>query len=470
MRWSVRQIAMQTAQVIAMLVLTSNAGQDAHAASFQGLGVPGDCQGTGAAGVAARGDVVVGTMAHLNGIDEAFRWTADTGIVGLGAGYDFVTHGSDVSSDGSTAVGWHSTIMGRDVAFRWTKDGGMASLPGSLAADHYAQAVSADGAVVVGFRRDGSGTTALRWEGGKVMELEDLGGWGSGTEAYGVSADGLAIVGNGRTNSRSPEAFLWTPASGTIGLGDLAGGYFGSWASDISSDGAVVVGASSSASGEQAYRWTSRAGMMGLRLPPGAVRSYATGVSADGWRIVGYGHSLSEPEPFLWDRVHGTRNLAKVLAGEYGLDLAGWNLETAEAISDDGRTIVGNGLNPKGQPEAWLARIPEFILPVIGDVDLDADVDTFDVAVIQTKYSMTREASWADGDFDGNGAVDIFAVALMQVHYGHGVADFMAPVPEPAALVLAAVGFAAVLACRAARFVSSRSSTWRTPCDWPSCS
>ncbi|RMF59220.1 MAG: hypothetical protein D6743_16610, partial [Calditrichaeota bacterium] len=54
---------------------------------------------------------------------------------------------------------------------------------------------------------------------------------------------------------------------------------------------------------------------------------------------------------------NGMRDLKLVLMEHYGLDLTGWKLETATGISDDGKTIVGGGTNPNGQPEAWIARL-----------------------------------------------------------------------------------------------------------------
>jgi len=44
---------------------------------------------------------------------------------------------------------------------------------------------------------------------------------------------------------------------------------------------------------------------------------------------------------------------------QLGLDLTGWTLEEATAISDDGRAIVGYGTNPDGFTEGWYAVIPE---------------------------------------------------------------------------------------------------------------
>ena len=38
-----------------------------------------------------------------------------------------------------------------------------------------------------------------------------------------------------------------------------------------------------------------------------------------------------------------------------GVDLTGWQLSGASSISNDGNTIVGWGINPRGLQEAWVA-------------------------------------------------------------------------------------------------------------------
>ena len=53
------------------------------------------------------------------------------------------------------------------------------------------------------------------------------------------------------------------------------------------------------------------------------------------------------------------RNLQDVLVDDCGLDLNGWTLRSATDISDDGHVIVGYGINPAGDREAWVATIPE---------------------------------------------------------------------------------------------------------------
>ena len=62
---------------------------------------------------------------------------------------------------------------------------------------------------------------------------------------------------------------------------------------------------------------------------------------------------------FIWDSVHGMRDLRDVLVSDFGLDLTGWTLRSANDISADGTVIVGTGINPDGNPEAYRAVVPE---------------------------------------------------------------------------------------------------------------
>ena len=51
------------------------------------------------------------------------------------------------------------------------------------------------------------------------------------------------------------------------------------------------------------------------------------------------------------DELNGMQSLETYLI-DLGIDLAGWHLDSALAISADGTTIVGYGGNPYGQPAA----------------------------------------------------------------------------------------------------------------------
>lgn len=192
-----------------------------------------------------------------------------------------------------------------------------------------------------------------------MVGLGDLPGGTFASSAFAVSSDGSVIVGRGSSASGSTEAFRWTSGGGMVGLGDLAGGTFASDAQASSSDGSVVVGNGTSASGLEAYRWTSGGGMVGLGdLAGGQFESRAWDVSGDGLVVVGASYSLSGLEAIIWDQTNGMRALDEVLI-DLGIDLTGWTLTQATGISADGSIIVGYGDHTGFGPEAWIAVIPE---------------------------------------------------------------------------------------------------------------
>jgi probable HAF family extracellular repeat protein len=125
-----------------------------------------------------------------------------------------------------------------------------------------------------------------------------------------VSADGSVVVGGSLD-----QAFRWTSTGGMVGLGILPGQLPGnhSVASAVSADGSMVVGSSGfSDTGTVAFRWTPAGGMVSLGLLPGEVRgvgltgSFAAGVSADGSVVVGIDTAASD-RAFVWDATHGMR-------------------------------------------------------------------------------------------------------------------------------------------------------------------
>lgn len=185
--------------------------------------------------------------------------------------------------------------------------------------------------------------------------LGDSAGGVGGEKAYEVSADGTVVVGCVE-GLYADEAFRWTLAGGLEGLDFLSGGDT-SCALGVSADGSVVVGYSAAGDEREAFRWTPSSGMSGLGdLPGGAVRSTAHGVSDDGAMVVGVGHTDSGNEAFIW--IRGTLfNLRTWLIDTLHLDLSGWTLTEARRISADGSTIIGYGLNPDGDREAWVAHI-----------------------------------------------------------------------------------------------------------------
>lgn len=341
-----------------------------HGASFGGLGdLSGGIFESAAYDVSADGSVVVGYSRSGSGV-EAFRWTSSTGISGLGdlTGGTFSSYAWGVSGDGLTIVGSSVGSSGLE-AFRWTSGAGMAGLSdlsgGSFQSEAYS--ASTNGSTIVGYGVTTAGVgeigqRAVRWlAAGSPTALNNL----DYSYASAVSGDGLTIVGTQNTGGGT-QAFRWTLASGMVGLGSSAGGVLSSYSAyAISADGSVIVGQgfhSAATSESEAFSWTQATGLVGLGdLAGGTFYSYAWDTSGDGSIIVGAGRSASGDEAFIWDAAHGMRNLRDVLVSDYGVtDLTGWTLTSARAISADGQTIVGDGINPSGQTEAWrVTGVPE---------------------------------------------------------------------------------------------------------------
>ncbi|HPF38964.1 MAG TPA: PEP-CTERM sorting domain-containing protein [Phycisphaerae bacterium] len=170
------------------------------------------------------GSVVVGVSENSVFVDEAWRWTQSDGMVGLGnlEGGEFSSQALSVSADGSVVVGWSNTAAGRE-AFRWTETTGMVSLgdlPGGMV-DSEAQAVSADGSIIVGFGQStGNRREPFIWDAQNGMRsLQRIFVDGLGLDllywdltrthaAYGISADGMTIVGNGFNQWGENEAWV----------------------------------------------------------------------------------------------------------------------------------------------------------------------------------------------------------------------------------------------------------------------
>jgi len=186
---------------------------------------------------------------------EAFRWTQAGGMVGLGdlPGGSFGSRAIDVSADGSVIVGEGYGQYTLE-AFRWTESGGMIGLgdliPGSYVSGSKAYGVSADGSVVVGGAYSRSGYEAFWWtEADGMVGLGDLPGGTFSSTAWDVSADGSVVVGRSRSAS-AYEAFIWDKTNGMRNLKDILTRQFGldltGWtlndAYGVSDDGVTIVG------------------------------------------------------------------------------------------------------------------------------------------------------------------------------------------------------------------------------------
>lgn len=165
--------------------------------------------------------------------------------------------------------------------------------------------------------------------------------------ANGVSLDGTYVVGwthvaASGADFRHTAGFIWTQAEGMKSLGSLSEAHCfadRSAANAVSRDGTVAVGKVRTAQGQwHAGRWVAGVGWSDLGVLGGSL-SEAAGVSANGKVVVGWSsqESSSNFHAFRWTPERGMEDLNLV----YAPLLQGIELETATAVSPDGRFIVG---------------------------------------------------------------------------------------------------------------------------------
>jgi uncharacterized membrane protein len=353
------------------------------AAEFRGLGFLPQGTFSSAFGISADGKVIVGS-ANINGSNHAVRYV----VPASGAG-SFVDLGAAianaqaeaVSSDGRRIVG---TINPEDFnsqrrAFVWDRDraGGaiIQVLPFGADADTpAAHGVSGDGTIIVGDAIDKDRQSLARhpyvwklnpasgnYDPEYLPNVFNNDGLGVG-RAFGVSGSGAAAVtvGEAQAEFGLQAAFFLSTSAQVI---DLSGqSTHKSSARAISSSGGAVVGVRD----KRAFRWMQQAGFVDLGDFTGALeQSRASAISADETQVVGAANTQGAQVAFIWDPGNGMRKLADVLAALSGPDVnvTGWTLTEATAISDDGTVIAGNGTDPQGNSQAWLAKLPA--IPVI---------------------------------------------------------------------------------------------------------
>ena len=81
---------------------------------------------------------------------------------------------------------------------------------------------------------------------------------------------------------------------------------------------------------------------------------------------------------------------------------------------------------------------------VLGDLNLDGRVDRIDTALVVQNLGLAANADLTDGDLDDDDAVTLADLAILRLNMGHTHAPSpsLASVPEPSALVLAALACA----------------------------
>jgi probable HAF family extracellular repeat protein len=197
--------------------------------------------------------------------------------------------------------------------------------------------ISRDSKTAIGYIDNGFFTPyhAFRWtESTGLVDLGTLDPPNNVTKssyAHDVSSDGSVIVGFSSTPGLWEHAFRWTAATGMVDLGSgAAPGLDGSSrAYGTSADGNVVVGWSSFPTTTAAFRWTEIGGFQ--QLGPNAVA--ATAVNAEGTVVIGTRTTgINAGGAFRWTETGGLQDLGA---------LPGHTRAIATGISDDGSIVVG---------------------------------------------------------------------------------------------------------------------------------
>ncbi|MFO0898513.1 MAG: PEP-CTERM sorting domain-containing protein [Pirellulales bacterium] len=234
--------------------------------------------------VSADGSIISGTgVRDDNGEYEAFRWTRESGAVPIGTLSSTQSWPGPwvraMTDNGAAIVGSSESPNGQE-AFLWTAETGMrglGDLPGGLFNSGIC-GMTPDAETLVGFANSERGWEAVRWT--QSAGFTVLGE--PATVATHISDDGQVIVGN--TNS---EAFRWTAESGLKGLGDLLpDGRVFSGVTDMTPDGSTIVGMSEidlrNGETEESFVWDAAHGMRSLTDV--AIRDYGlTEIIANGW-------------------------------------------------------------------------------------------------------------------------------------------------------------------------------------------
>jgi len=344
---------------------SSNPAPARATASFEGIGdLRGGTFRSEALAISDDGQVVIGRSSSARSSEEGFRKVAsDTLIPLLGPGGVRVTGEPRALTPAGDVIAGKIFISGFLQAARWTAATDWVPLSDIPGGDFASQVlgISADGSVLVGWGASPAGYESARWVNGSVVAMGDLPGGAHNSAAACISADGSTIIGTGYSASGA-EVFRWGSGTGMVSLGEIPGGAYYGEPFGMTPDGSVIVGKAGTSSGTEAFRWIQAGGFQVLGdLPNGVFESIAFDVSADGATVVGVGATQAGPEAFVWDAGNGMRRLKDVLLAAGVSAVADWMLTEATGISADGRVVIGNGINPVGNTEGWIANLPAVV-------------------------------------------------------------------------------------------------------------
>jgi len=395
MKWKLRLFARRTArrQYFSRQLTLEFLEDRVAPASFQGLGAPANfpsaSQVPGAEhfaeinAISADGTTVVGAVVG-DTVGFGARWNVTNDTIEFlnppGAA-DGAALG--VSNDGSVI----SVVGGNSLPYRWTEKTGEQPIA-TIENSYQGLAISGDGNIIAGFL-GGAAHQVFRWTAAGSATIVTESDFGVNSYILGVigmSSDGNVVAGNVTTGGYQ-RAFRWD--NGNLTLVPVDSATFNYGASALSRDGSVMVGNFLNTDGTQiqGFLWTP-AGVESIgpvitdsEPPSGPLQDIESLAVSDGGNIiVGWREGFSSSgnqEAAIWDPTRQWRSLQDVLVSQgLGSSLAGWQLTQANAITPDGRTIAGVGIDPQGNQEPWIAHLTDIVVSSVKTTDSrDAIVD-----------------------------------------------------------------------------------------------
>lgn len=315
------------------------------------------------ADLGANGFVVVGSF-YSGG---AFHWMPTHDAVPIGA-----SAATAVSRDGKSIAGNLIDGAGHEVAAIWTGGKEWRTLPTLVP-----NAASCDRSLtsVFGGNDDGDVLVGLGWNGCKIAHafrfeestgMVDLGtGNVTSSRANDVSGDGRVVIGWVEHSTGFRMGAKWVDRAQTLipGPSGMIGEAFAT-----NRDGSLIVGTGcdpTKSGGGGAWAWTEASGVRcypverPLRLPNLPYQTLMLTTSEDG-RVIGGSLSFGlDAESLIW--FDGKPFLLQDYLRANGLPDAfrGWvNTGFVQAVSPDGRTLVGYGAGPIGF-QGFMVLLPE---------------------------------------------------------------------------------------------------------------
>ena len=365
--------------------------------------------------------------------------------------------GYELSADGSVAVGlsWDG-CSGR--GFRWTEATGMVELESLANGKNRASVISADGSVIGGFAQGSFSRTPSVWDGttatGQLLDPPNGDALG---EVHGIRDDGSILLGNWIAQDDplgAPRAMTWTDNNGTWDRQMIASGSFRpGWQGiplDIA-DNDTIVGFDILPGSGIRRGWIYPEGS-------GALQELNSWVPANGGTI-----PLMNGSPIVLEVPQAISANGRVIVGHGGGNA--WRIQILSDCDFDGDTrcdiddvdaliaaIAGvdqriplfdlnaNGNVDLADRDEWLAQAGAENLTsggadLVGDANLDGVVDVSDFN-LWNGSKFTTTAAWSLADFNADGSDGTCRISICGIAISSPAATSLAVVPEPAAHVM----------------------------------